>query len=106
LNYFVAYLFGRNFILDIFETEVLHYTQRNDIIESKLKLWEKLQKIVFEHTGFKLGISVNLDSIYPLGYIDHQSDDLPYELLNLNDDELKNFIFNPNTILLIDNDNH
>jgi len=45
------------------------------------------------------------DKYYPWGYIDHQSvgeDAKAFESMEL----LKNFIFNPASILVVDNDNH
>jgi len=39
------------------------------------------------------------------GFIDHQSIDVAEDILIYNDEELLNFIFNPNSVLYISNDN-
>lgn len=63
-----------------------------------------LKEVIEDYTGYPVEIDINLDSNY-LVYIDHQSIGTAcYELYTKED--IKNFIFNKNSILYIDNDNH
>ena len=60
-------------------------------------------RVLKEHTGAK-------EVRMPDGkdwsvYIDHQSSHVPFEALE-SEDKLKNFLFNPDSTLVIDNDNH
>lgn len=63
--------------------------------------------VIKEHTGcndvvFDFSLDWNNDEY---SYIDHQSCGTVSDYCN-NKEELKNFIFNPNSILTTDNDNH
>lgn len=57
--------------------------------------YPQIEQIIFEPT----------EGYYPFGYIDHQSDDTPYDAFE-SEDHLKNFLFNRNSVLYIDHDNH
>jgi len=43
---------------------------------------------------------------FACGYIDHQSVDVAEEIMSKSEEEIKQFLFNDRSILLIDNDNH
>ena len=58
-----------------------------------------LIKVIMDHTGAK-GVVLDLD-----GYIDHQSNGTSDKAFE-NELTLKNFIFNPDSVLYTDNDNH
>jgi hypothetical protein len=54
------------------------------------------------------GVQVEFEpsgGLYDWGYIDHQSSDVCNEAFG-SDVSLRNFIFNPNSVLVTDNDNH
>lgn len=61
-----------------------------------------MEEMVEGFKGFKFEES---SRYYKYGYIDHQSSDVIYEAFS-SKDNLKDFIFNPNSILVTDNDNH
>jgi hypothetical protein len=63
---------------------------------------EMLIKVIEEHTGAK--VEFNALSLND-GYIDHQSNDVADEAF-YSEENLKNFIFNRNSVLYTDNDNH
>jgi hypothetical protein len=65
------------------------------------KKMDMLEKVIQEHTG--AASVVFLDLKY--GYIDHQSYKVADEIFE-SEDTLKNFIFNENSVLHTDNDNH
>lgn len=63
------------------------------------------KKVVMEHTGASDVIMVaSDDKYYEFGYIDHQSCGTAYDAFE-NEWALKNFLFNPNSELVTDNDN-
>lgn len=62
---------------------------------------EVLKRIIREHTGAKR-VTVQLSSD---AYIDHQSQGTAHDLFD-NEEDVKQFIFNRNISLIIDNDNH
>lgn len=67
---------------------------------------EMLKDVIREFTGAKQVKFIGSSSeYYEWGYIDHQSYDVGDEIF-LSKDNLRNFIFNPKSILVIDNDNH
>ena len=61
--------------------------------------FEMLKKVICEHTGAKY---VAMDDS---GYIDHQSRGTSFPAFE-SEETLKEFIFNPMSQLIIDNDNH
>lgn len=63
-------------------------------------------KVIKEHTGAKNVImESNGDSFYPYGYIDHQSVGEASQVFE-SEMTLFQYLFNPNSILHIDHDNH
>lgn len=65
-----------------------------------------LEKVVKDHTGAKkVNFIERTDEYSPWGYIDHQSQ---YECTDAfsNEADLLSFIFNPESVLRTDNDNH
>lgn len=67
---------------------------------------QMLVNIIKEQTGAsEVVFKKSTDEYYPEGYIDHQSDDRCGKAFE-NEDNLRNFIFCPSNILVIDNDNH
>lgn len=68
---------------------------------------ELFVKVLKDVTGAKTVrfIPASDGDFYPYGYIDHQSDGVCAEAFK-DYDTLKNFIFNPESVLYIDNDNH
>lgn len=64
-----------------------------------------LETAIMGVTGYKVEFVESGDDTYPWGYIDHQSSEVGGEVF-VDDETLENFIFNPNSILVIDNDNH
>lgn len=72
---------------------------------------EILKTVIKEHTGANevqfRAIGVNYDNTPDFGYIDHQSvEDRDLDYLFEDPELLRNFIFNKNSILYTDNDNH
>jgi hypothetical protein len=69
---------------------------------------EMLKEVIMEHTGCKeiviLAELDNYESPYD-SYIDHQSINEAADSIYSKED-LRNFIFNPNSVLIIDHDNH
>ena len=59
---------------------------------------ELLKKVIEDYTGYPT-------EIYSDGYIDHQSSDVADEIFE-SEENLRNFIFNKASVLIIDNDNH
>lgn len=83
-------------------TKANYYAVDNRGYEENLEL---LTKVLKEYTNCNEVIfNFDLDSYYD-SYIDHQSSGLTREEIYTEDD-LKNFIFNRSSILIIDNDNH
>jgi len=79
-------------------------------IEKDIKIVKKsnkflmLQKVIKEWCNAKIEVVSNMD-YYMFGYIDHQSSGVPDEVF-VNKETIANFLFNPHSILVIDNDNH
>ena len=70
-------------------------------------LLDRLAKLIREQTGcseVKFCV-LRREGEENRGYIDHQSKDVAREAFE-NDETLRDFIFNPDSILRIDNDNH
>lgn len=69
-------------------------------------LLEVTEDVVKEHTGASKVVLGESDSKWwPNGYIDHQSMDcLDGEIVTRND--IRNFVFDSHSVLVIDNDNH
>ena len=65
---------------------------------------ETLQQIIETETGRTI-IFCPCEAYYEWGYIDHQSRNVARDALE-SEKSLRNFIFNPKSILVIDNDNH
>lgn len=71
-------------------------------------LVELLRGVIQEQTGAKEVRFTPIDpddEYYAWGYIDHQSNDVCDEAF-YSTDNLRNFIFNPLSVLVTDNDNH
>jgi hypothetical protein len=71
--------------------------------------YKMLKDVIKEYTNYELKI-VDFDNIkekkyYPYGYIDHQSYG-EYAMAFDSKNTLANFLFNPQSTLIIDNDNH
>lgn len=65
-----------------------------------------LKEVMQEHTGAKKVMFCSMNSKWqPFGYIDHQSSHVCAKAFE-DTDSLKNFIFSPQSLLRIDNDNH
>jgi hypothetical protein len=67
--------------------------------------WIKVQKAVEDQTGCILEVIVNPKDIFSVGYIDHQSLYVAEKVLNKTVGKIKRFVFNPKSVLVIDNDN-
>jgi len=81
------------------------YTWLQYVHENRERFQEMLVKAIKDHTGaFEVVFSKSTDSYWPEGYIDDQSTDLCTEVFE-SEDNIKNFIFNPQSTLIIDNDN-
>jgi hypothetical protein len=65
-----------------------------------------LEKVIKEHTGAeKVSFNESTDKYDPWGYIDHQSYHVCGDAFS-DEASLVSFIFNPESILRTDNDNH
>lgn len=68
--------------------------------------WRMLRDVIMEYTGAKeVEFRPCGDSCFPYGHIDHESWDTCLEAFETKE-SLGNFIFNPESVLIIDNDNH
>lgn len=75
---------------------LLQYSQDDEVRQDEVK------EVIREHTQAK---SVNFEN--GGGYVDHNSiGETSIENIFLSKDSIKEFIFNKNSILIIDNDNH
>jgi len=85
---------------------------------SDMELFDRLEEVIKDVTGAKEVIIQNLEELeeykvdeevfsyhYSCCSIDHQSYNVPYNLLIQGYDAIKNFIFNPESILYLGNDN-
>lgn len=69
-------------------------------------LQDRLKRVIQEQTKAKDVVFENSsDEYYPEGYIDHKSTDVCGDVFE-SDENIRNFIFNPSNVLVIDNDNH
>jgi hypothetical protein len=68
-------------------------------------LLERLERVLKDMTGARYIEFLSVGGYYPWGYIDHQSSHVCGEVFT-SDQDLKDFIFNPASVLIIDNDNH
>lgn len=67
---------------------------------------EMLRKVIKEQmNGLEVKFVSGFSSFWPWGYIDHQSFHKVEEIFK-SEDNLRNFIFNPKSVLRTDNDNH
>lgn len=69
-------------------------------VDKSLEL-EKLENIIKSYLGIEEISWVHTDQ----GYIDHQSAELPYRILSMSDEDIRNFLFSNSSELEIDNDN-
>ena len=69
------------------------------------KQFKMLEKAIKEFTGYGLLLEPLRDECWAFGYIDHQSSHVASEVFT-SVSKIKNFIFNPKSILRTDNDNH
>jgi len=99
LSYIITYL-----MKDIKDEEDVSNYLNSD--EKRKEYFEKIKKAVKEHTGLDIKIIKNNRSWFPYGYVDHQSHCVPLDVISGTVDDIKNFIFNPNVELIIDNDNN
>ena len=67
------------------------------------ELLNTLKQVIKKETGYD--VMYDEESLNS-GYIDHQSTNVIFEEVGTDSDSIKNFIFNKNSILIIDNDNH
>lgn len=66
---------------------------------------ETVKEVVIEHTGASdVVLGQQDDEWWPDGYIDHQSTDCLDGEIETTED-IRNFVFNPSSVLVIDNDN-
>ena len=65
-----------------------------------------LRDVVNKVTEYKVNFVPSSDEYYPWGYIDHQSFPEVGAQVFESEEILENFIFNPASVLVIDNDNH
>ncbi len=112
LSYLITLLFGN--IWDNSE----EYKEKKDMIDEetghvnpdylsgdrRIK-FEKLKNVVKNITGCELIVKVS-DDYYPFGYIDHQSWGVANDIIEDDEEVITNFIFNPKSVLITDNDNH
>ena len=101
LSYLITVLF------ELVKKDKMHLSLLHNLGTKKKELYDKLERIVCDFCGADEIIvrSIN-DSWNPFGSIDHQSTDVALNVLNEDDDYILNFIFNPNSVLYTDNDNH
>lgn len=64
-----------------------------------------LRDVIEKVTGCEVVFYHCFDEDYSWGYIDHRSSNVGAEVFG-SEEVLKNFIFNPNSVLRVDNDNH
>jgi len=100
LDYLVTFIFY-NYIGKEKKLQIDEFTDKN------LHYYEKLCKAIEDFTGCILEVlpSEDEDEFFPIGYIDHQSYGVAKEILSKTVGYIKRFIFNPKSILYIDNDN-
>lgn len=69
--------------------------------------YKQLMRVLSKYCGVECLNYLNCNEVnyWQFGYIDHQSMDVPEECFE-SDDKLINFLFNPGSILITDNDNH
>jgi len=116
LSYLTTYLFG-GYYNNLTDDELNEIIKTKTITEchkyffeklngAKQKLFNKLQQIVCDFCQCdQLLVGADCDC-YPFGYIDHQSLENAQCILEKDEKYILNYIFNPNTILITDNDNH
>lgn len=112
-------------IADLFGPVGIHYKVSDILIKEKASFdswvkslndrekakYEMLLKVLKKVTGIsKLRVIIDYgedDYCYgPLGRIDHQSQGTTDDIFDEGEEALENFIFNPKSELIIDNDNH
>ena len=107
LSYLVTYLFGSYEPIDEkFVEEHTNFIDPDVLTDKKREMFDKLERVIKEETGGNLCVKCMTNNYYQCGYIDHQSIDVPEEILKGSEDTIKNFIFNKKSILVTDNDNH
>jgi len=103
LDYCVTFLFGnvavrdKNWDIDKEATAAAFEEIKNS------KKYNMLKSVIFEYCNAVLAVRDNGE--YDFGYIDHQSDYVCEEVFT-DENTLANFIFNPKSVLITDNDNH
>mgnify|MGYP005853255491 CR=1 FL=1 len=63
-----------------------------------------LDEVLEDNLSKSILYNIKNDLAYPLGYIDHQSQDVPCQVFG-DKNTLMNFIFNPSSTLIVTNDN-
>jgi hypothetical protein len=113
LSYLVTYICSRishDNIKKIKDTSILNkdIIIKNNLLETQyIELFTKLENIICKFCNCdELKIKFDADDYFPFGYIDHQSTAVPLKMLHSDDDYIIDYIFNPNSTLCIDNDNH
>ncbi len=106
LDYIVTYLCSR------YKSEILDKDTVDDEVERiKASLeqdddFKNLKEVIRDYCGTELSIKKNSDNDwYPLGYIDHQSINVADKVFK-SKQNIASFIFNPQSVLHLDNDNH
>jgi len=116
LSYLITYIF-RNFDISDIDEDINKMTPSEQckilnslnlpkyLNKSDYELYQKLEKIICKFcTCDKLRVEIK-SKFYLFGYIDHQSTNIAYDILQSNEEYILNFIFNPESILKTDNDN-
>jgi len=114
LSYLATYIYNRKYLDITPEIVEKYYDSDLNILDIKAfddetteKYLNMLCDVIREVTGGKLIIKSNTTDITnfcAFGYIDHQSMPVAAEIFENN--KIKEFIFNPKSILTTDNDNH
>ena len=101
LSYLITYLF------EFVKKDNIHLSLLHNLGTEKKELYDKLERIVCDFCDAdRISVCSINNSWNPFGSIDHQSTDVAINVLNEDDDYILNFIFNPNSVLYTDNDNH
>jgi len=88
-------------------TKYLDFLVKKQYISYKqYEYFKLLEEIISDVCDAKLIVKMNKYGCFHFGYIDHQSTDIAQKFLKRSKNEIMNFIFNPQSVLIIDNDNH
>jgi len=74
-------------------------------VKSNCDKYKMLEAVVKEYCGdVEIEVTPDESACFPLGYIDHQSDSVAHEAFG-SENEMANFLFNPQSELQTSNDN-